>query len=219
MVPIRKNAGHFDPHLLCLRLYNILNVLVCFNKAFVAVFPTERMVAAMAFTDNDLKEMMDDCIVQVKRLGYDLYPILDIKFSPGAKNAMAYIRPDINTFYDPYKRSFVNVKYHIRVHGMFKELGRKDYMNLKSLVMHEVIHAIVPDDPEEAKFSPGTVHNLRYLTIKNRIEKEYGYKHIYDRELKDLKKDRLWNIFKEYYRKRGIICIDDLPAKRKSACC
>ena len=164
----------------------------------------------MAYTDDDLKVMMEDCIQQVRELGYDMYPIVDIKFSPGAKNALAYIRPDVNTFYDPYKRSFVNVKYHIRIHGMYKELGKEDYMNLKALVMHEVIHSIVPDDPEEAKFSPGTGHNLRYLTIKNRIEEEYGYKHIYDRNPEDLKEDRLYNIFKEHYRKQGVMFKDDI---------
>ena len=134
----------------------------------------------MTFTDYDLKKMLDDCIKQVKRLGYDLYPIVDIKFTPGSRAAQAYVRPSKITKYNPYTRKYENVAFCIRVNGIFKDLPDSSYDDLKATVMHEVIHVINPHNGLEWVMSPFMYHGNLYHDVKKRIEKTYHYKHIYD---------------------------------------
>ena len=156
----------------------------------------------MSFTDNDLKKMLNDCIKQVKRLGYDLYPIVDIKFTPGSRDAQAYVRRSRYTKYNPYIHKYENVAFCIRVNGIFKDLPDSSYDDLKATVMHEVIHVINPHDGSEWVISPFMFHGDLYNDVKNRIEQTYKYKHIYDLNTEDRKRDTVTTFFEDYYRKK-----------------
>lgn len=158
----------------------------------------------MSFNDDDLNEMLIDCVSDIKRLNYELFPILSIKFTKGSKKSMAYIRRDKNCSYNLDTMRFENVAYHIRVHGMFKQLQENDYNDLKSVVMHEVIHAIDLSKISDKYWFPALLHGSKYNEIKNEVEQTYGYKHIHDTSMETNELNKMDIFFKNYYESRGI---------------
>lgn len=154
----------------------------------------------MAYTDEDLKEMMDDCIRQVKELGYDVFPIVDIKFSPGSRCGFAYLRSHKDMDYDMNTKTWKNVAFCIRVHSFMKDLSADDYMEIKAVVMHEVIHAIKPHD---GVGFPYLSHGDIFIRTKNEVEAAYGYKHIWDSTKKERVSEKLVQYFHDYYKKKA----------------
>ena len=155
----------------------------------------------MAYTDEDLKEMMDDCIRQVKELGYDLYPIRDIKFTPGSRDALAYLRAHKDMKYDPYERRWKNECFCIRVHGLMRNLTPDYYMDIKAVVMHEVLHAINPHNGRDSLYSPYMAHGWIFLEAKTKVEAAYGYKHVCDTTVEEMDNDPLLKYFEDNYKK------------------
>jgi hypothetical protein len=129
----------------------------------------------MAYTEDDLRKMMIDCIAAVHSLGYELHPILSIKFTPGLQTCPGYLRADAFSGYGPYHPFGVNA-FHIRIHGALKDFGSsaEKYNDLKTVVMQEVMHAIFLPEAEKRLFCGYLPHCDEYDWIQNEVQAAFG---------------------------------------------
>jgi len=129
----------------------------------------------MAYTDDDLRKMLTDCIAEVHSLGYELHPILSIKFTPGSQICPGYLRHDAFSGSGPYNPFGVNA-FHIRIHGALKEFGRSaaNYNDLKTVVMQEVMHAIFLPETEKRLCCSYLPRCDEYCQIQNEVQAAFG---------------------------------------------
>ncbi len=139
------------------------------------------------FTNEDLEQMLAECVSELESLGYEVLPISSIEFTNKAsrKRFGSCNTDKKKCYYDPLSLSWKGVPtVYIRITGNLRYLPCEKRMNLKTLVMHETIHAIkAPENSIAADaiiYDFATPHGDRYDTIKERVERELGYYSIDD---------------------------------------
>ena len=134
----------------------------------------------MAFTNEDLKKMLEECIGELTSLGYILLPVTDISFTNRrGRYRLAVCKYDSSSQkYDRRQRRYVgDTRVRIRITGTFVTLPRRERKKLKTLVMHELIHAV----EDRGLYGPAmTGHGQRYDEIVTHVENSLGYKNIND---------------------------------------
>lgn len=140
----------------------------------------------MTFTNKNLSKLLKDCETELNSLGFFLFPITKIAFSKRLKNAYGYCRMDKGCIFDPSVGRYKDITLNITIMDGLSKLDSSKEHDLKTLVMHEAIHAIdiskSPDAPENTgEEFPGIItHGVTYDLIKKRVEKELGYHGIDD---------------------------------------
>ena len=134
----------------------------------------------MAFTNEDLKKMLEECIGELTALGCTLLPITGISFTNRrgrCRLGFCQYDPKTQVCSRQLKRFVRDPKVRIRITGTFVKLPRREKKKLKTLVMHETIHAI----ESHGIYGPGmTVHGERYDEIVRHVETSLGYRSIDD---------------------------------------
>ncbi|MBR2759704.1 MAG: hypothetical protein IKD66_00905 [Solobacterium sp.] len=157
----------------------------------------------MTFTNNDLEMMMDQCIQELSKLGYPVGEIRNISFSPGSRTALAYCKAVQDRSRNPMEKEVLDYTFQIRVHGAFRDLDERYETDLRTLIMHEVIHTVDLSKLRSDKKRSGILnHGSDFLKVKEEIEQTYGYRHIYDDGGKY--KTSLHKYMDEYYRKKAM---------------
>ena len=139
------------------------------------------------FENKDLLMMMSECVIEVEKLKYEVNPILSVKFTKGRKNTLAYLKLDSKCSYNPYGNQYDDVQYRMCVNEIFENLSDDYYQDLKTLIMHEVVHAIKIDPSRKNYPHPYLLHSELYDEITKEIENVYGYRDINSKE-KDINK-------------------------------
>ena len=136
------------------------------------------------FTDEDLEQLLKECISELESLGYELVPISSIKFTNrNSRCRYGVCKTDNNKcYFDPFTfRLEGTPTVYIRITGNLRYLPLEMRSNLKTLVMHETIHAIkAPESDDRLPTDFATPHGNRYNHIRDDVEKNLGYTHIDD---------------------------------------
>ncbi len=147
----------------------------------------------MTYTEDDLRKMMTDCIAEVRSLGYELHPILSIQFTPGLQTCPGYLKADSFNRYSLLDQSGM-AAFHIRIHGALKNLDRcaEDYNALKTVVMHNVIHAVSLPEVEKRILCSHLPYCDEYDRIRNEVQAAFGYSHIRDSTVEERRQNRAY---------------------------
>ena len=139
------------------------------------------------FTNQDLEQMLGECVSELEALGYEVLPISSIEFTNrvSRKRVGSCNTDKKKCYFDPLSLSWKGVPtVYIRITGNLRYLPDEMRDNLKTLVMHETIHAIkAPENTIAADaiiYDFATPHGDRYDMIKERVERELGYHGIDD---------------------------------------
>ena len=138
------------------------------------------------FTNEDLEQMLAESISELTSLGYEVLPVTSIQFTNrNSRYRYGFCKIDDKLFYfDPYAFQWVgDLTVYIRITGNLRYLPPEKRSNLKTLVMHETIHAIKAPEPangEKVFRLFDTPHGDRFDSIRDRVERELGYQHIHD---------------------------------------
>ena len=139
------------------------------------------------FTNEDLEHMLNECISELESLGYTILPISSIQFTNrNSRNRFGVCKVDtkICDFNQITGEWEGTPTVYIRITGNLRYLPLEMRSNLKTLVMHETIHAIKAKKPADNKkmliFAFNTPHGDRYDHIRDTVERNLGYKHIDD---------------------------------------
>ena len=137
------------------------------------------------FTNQDLEQMLGECVSELEALGYEVLPISSIEFTKRkSRNQFGFCKLSKDCYFDYSKWEWAgNMSVYIRITGNLSFAPIKYRNNLKTLVMHETIHAVkAPAGLKNTNSIPDfdTPHGLRYDMIKERVERELGYHNIDD---------------------------------------
>ena len=136
----------------------------------------------MAFTDEDLCVMKDECVAELEALGFELNEITDIHFTKkGARTYLAMCLYDRKAVYDWSRSEYTVRAQRIIIHGKLRYLDDADRWKLKTLVMHEVLHCVINPHETHPRIM-GTPHCPYYDEIKQIVEQAYGYTNIDSRD-------------------------------------
>lgn len=135
------------------------------------------------FTNADLEQMLEECIAELKSLGYEVLPITSIKFTKRkARHLYGFCKPSKYCYFNYSKWEWEgDINVYIRITGNLAYTPIEYKQNLKTLVMHETIHAVKSNEKNTKKpVIPtfDTPHGERFDAIKKRVESELGYKNI-----------------------------------------
>lgn len=139
------------------------------------------------FTDEDLREMFEECKYELEQLGYPLVEMTGIKFTKGAKNYIGKCLLDKKCKFDLNTFTYKNKAVRITIHGALRDLPVSERWKVKTVVMHEAIHCVdidVHDVIEDVGISHGPV----YDKIRKEVETKYGYTNIDDHDYNGLAK-------------------------------
>ena len=137
------------------------------------------------FTNQDLEQMLNECVSELESLGYEVLPISSIEFTKRkSRNQFGFCKLSKDCYFDYSKWEWTgNMSVYIRITGSLALIPDEYKQNLKTLVMHETIHAVkAPAQITTRKSIPDfdTPHGERYDLIKERVERELGYTSIDD---------------------------------------
>ena len=138
------------------------------------------------FTNKELEKMLEECISELEALGYELVPISSIQFTNrNSRYRLGVCKNDKSfCYFNQITRKYEGIPtVYIRITGNLRYLPLEMRSNLKTLVMHETIHAVkAPENISENAliYDFATPHGERYDCIKDKVEKFFGYKHIDD---------------------------------------
>lgn len=133
----------------------------------------------MAFTNEDLEQMKNECVAELKALGYEVLPIAEISFSRRLSACYGICRTHKDCRRNNETRKFENPAVVILLEWPISCLPKKWREQIKILVMHECIHAV------KSKLFPRkltTKHGPDYDEIVSAVEKKYGYLGINDND-------------------------------------
>ncbi len=156
------------------------------------------------FTNQDLEQMLNECVSELEALGYEVLPISKISFSrSNSKDLFGKCAYDYREFgYDEERNEYFGVPtVKISIAGNLSCLPAEEKQALKTIVMHETIHAVGKGSISEF-LNRGlrgliTRHGDRYEEIKRNVEATYGYRGINNETA-----DRLHPFMKEMYEQR-----------------
>lgn len=132
----------------------------------------------MTYTNDDLKKMKDDCVEQVKAQGYDVHTIVGIEFDKRLSRALGNIGPILIKPVKPSEWRDREVTLFIKINDQYRHSGPESCMDLRTTVMHEVIHAIKVPETMRSSRSMMLGHGPVFDEIKTHMEKVYGYENI-----------------------------------------
>lgn len=124
------------------------------------------------FAKTDLVQMKNECVSELEALGYEMLPIEDIDFSSKLRASYAIAKPGVACRRDKETHLIVNPGVIINVDITISYLDNTWKKEVKTLVMHECIHAIKHENfPHQLM----TAHGKQYDKIKDHVENIYGY--------------------------------------------
>lgn len=133
----------------------------------------------MTFTDADLKELFDECKNELESIGYSIVPVTKIGFSSRMRTSLGVCKTVKDCYFDYNKKEYVNPAVIIEIKKALSELPRKYTSFIKTLIMHECIHAVKTND---FPFNVVLAHGAKYDAIKEKVEAKLGYCGIDDDE-------------------------------------